>query len=222
MRLNTLFTTVGVAGLSIGLGFGLISQFHSPPSPKPRAMVDQQGQQEDTALTGREPANTAELADVQRRLANLERSVTASTASESAANVAAPASGAAQVPPSPEQERQEVIAQRDNQMRAFEAEHYDPVWSTSTKTAFRKDLEAIAANKNYKLESVDCKTTLCRAVVRGSSYDEVQTGTGELLHAMYRTNCSRTLFLPKPEDPNAPYEGTIVYDCTSLRAGDAL
>jgi len=222
MRWMIIWATAGLVGMSFGLGLGLAWWSVGRNAAGSPIEMKQRAQQQNEPRTGDEQASL-QLADVQERLSNLERFIAARvTPSASAPGTAElPITRSAQSSSS-EQERHIVIAERDKQIRAFEAESYDPAWSTIAKSAFQQDLDAITVNKDYKVKSLDCKTTLCRAVVSWASYDEAQSAAGHFMHAMYHTNCAKTLYAPKPEDPNAPYEGTIIYDCTSLRARNTL
>jgi hypothetical protein len=208
--------------MSLGLGLGFAWWFSGRDTSKALATVAHRERQTDETEPTYARAQSEALTVMQQRLNNLERSVAAPTADSTRSPRLAEVPASEQVHlTSPEEERRQVIALRDTELKAFEVEGYDPAWSTSTRTAFQQDLKALSGDKNYQIKSVECKTTLCRAVVHWNSYDEVRSTAGELMHAMYRTNCTKTLFAPRPEDPKAPYDGTVMYDCTSLRTGDS-
>lgn len=119
--------------------------------------------------------------------------------------------------PTAEEESRQTIAARDAQQRAFDAEGYDPAWSPGARNEFKRDLAALAQDKNYKVVGVDCKTTLCKATVEWPSYGEVRNTVSDLLYADYRNNCTKQIFAPVPGNQADPYQGTVIYDCTASR-----
>jgi hypothetical protein len=55
--------------------------------------------------------------------------------------------------------------------------------------------------------------------VEFDNYDAALTEHTRLLHHDYQVNCARELLLPEPEDVQAPYLATVLYDCSALRSG---
>ena len=201
--------------LSLGAGAALVLAFGAAkPKAAARTVTDDTARESGTQAPERRAPMSLPVAALEARIAALETQV----------QPPEPAADAEPEPfperPTDEEESRQTRAVRDEQQRAFDAEGYDPAWSTTARSEFSQDLEALAQDKNYRVLNVDCKTTLCKATVEWPSYGEVTNTASDLLYADYRNNCTKMVFAPTPTNRADPYQGTVMYDCTSSRAGD--
>lgn len=96
----------------------------------------------------------------------------------------------------------------------------DPTWSSKSAASLEHDLGELARTAKFEVGRVDCRTTSCLGVIEWASYGEARSGFEKLLVQRYDVNCAREIYLPEPNDPNARYEATVVFDCTHLRGGE--
>jgi len=215
-RWSSLKVPVFASAVSLCLGVVLAVAFGGGKSKaSPRAKADSAEQAEQPRSQAVAAAAPVAVAVLEARLAALETQVRAPAPSE-------PAREPDPLPerPTAEEESRQTVATRDAQQQAFDAEGYDPAWSNEARSAFNQDLTTLAQDKNYRVLNVDCKTTLCKATVEWPSYGEVRNTVSDLLYADYHNNCTKMVFAPVPDNQANPYQGTVMYDCTSARAGD--
>jgi hypothetical protein len=120
-------------------------------------------------------------------------------------------------PPSPEESKQMLFERQRTLVADHQKDPLDPVWSVATVKNFDADFEAMAQNSPVKLLSIDCRTTSCLATVRWENYATALAKGSVLAHYPYSTTCARQVVQPPPDDENAPYVSTVVFDCTSAR-----
>jgi hypothetical protein len=155
-------------------------------------------------------ASSAQLEEVRSRLAALE--------------AAAARDGSASQPSTPQPEdraasRLAVIAAHQAAIEAHLKNSPDPSWAPAANRAFEEDLRATGAMHGFEFRSVDCRMTSCTATVRFTDYATANDNFGALLHMRYQVNCASEVALDVPRDPNAPFETTVLYDCTEARSG---
>src|SRR5262245_14234806 len=110
-------------------------------------------------------------------------------------------------------EQQRHIREYEDAIRAHDGEPLDARWADDTTPKLRTELASLAEASHFAVTAVDCKTTTCKAVFRWPSYEAAVDASPKLLHQMYEANCTRTILLPPPADPNLPYEGRMLFDC---------
>jgi hypothetical protein len=218
--MNRIFTKIGIGAPGLATGtlivIALISSLQhqkhksaSPPDP------------ESTALPG-----LSDTSDLEARLQRLEQRAapvpTAATASAapSASGQGTPAPVATQ---SPEEARARWAARGAERAAQVAAEPRDAAWSRKAMDTFAKEFKQLGAMGHFTVSELDCKTTSCMAKLRWDSYSDAANGWRSVMHAAYKTTCSREVFapLPNPEDADKPYTGSVYFDCTDDRAESA-
>jgi hypothetical protein len=148
---------------------------------------------------------------VLARLARLEAECRSAPAASSAETPTHDSQGEG---PAPAEAREAQAARHALAIAAHRDEPIDPRWARETASAFEDDLAKIAARAHFTIERVDCRSASCLASVTFSRYADAQVGWGHLLHGDYRVACAREITLDEPADPTAPYQTTMVVDCT--------
>jgi hypothetical protein len=110
--------------------------------------------------------------------------------------------------------RSEVLGQ------ALESERRDDEWAVRAESDLRHQLAAnVDAGMGVTLQSVDCRSSICRARLRWSTHADATRGYAFALEARYELNCETTIYLPKPEQPDTSYEADFYFDCRSAKRG---
>jgi hypothetical protein len=145
------------------------------------------------------PADSARLAGLEQRLNELERQ------------------GAPQARP-PEPSPAEAQQRFEARVRRQQAEPVDPSWAKSTNSLLQADVLKQATGKSFRLNRVDCRTTLCSAELEWPSTEEADREYLSLVHFPYKANCGRTLVLPDPASVKGALHAQLLFDCESWRA----
>jgi hypothetical protein len=95
----------------------------------------------------------------------------------------------------------------------------DPEWSRATEGKLRDALAPLAAASRFAVESVDCRTTTCVAVLAFPSYEDARAGWQSVLTHRNGPRCAVEVTLDDPADPSQRYELAFVYQCPNPRAG---
>ncbi|MBI4704447.1 MAG: hypothetical protein HY744_25370 [Deltaproteobacteria bacterium] len=209
--------SVVLGGLA-GLGAAVAYSAWSGRSATPAASGPVAGAADGSAVRAaagrareRPPPSAAdgELAALRRRLARLEASQRPADVGESSRREVK------------EPDLDEIVAKHEQALQEHAASPVDAAWAPRASPLARAHMEAGAALGQYRVVRVDCRTTTCIGVVEWPSYADATAQYGELLHQDYSDfNCAREITLPPPQDPAAPYQGTVVFDCTELRASE--
>jgi len=220
-RLGIAMALVG-GMISGALGSVIAGQARSN-DPEPSAKVETSGGQ------GRDPMPWV-MADQERRLRSIEDRVAekqladrareeASRADQGQREAAAKRSGE-RAPEDPDASRARAYKAWEEQLALHKAEPEDRRWAPSTAVAFSADLRELSADR-FELTQTQCRSTSCSAQLRFADYATALENLGTLIHHRYRTNCATETALPPPAvgRENAPYEVTMLYDCTTARAG---
>lgn len=94
------------------------------------------------------------------------------------------------------------------------AESLDRPWATHAEASLSRDLVRLG-DSSFDVSSVACRTTSCVATLEWPSFNEATMSYNRLVTHDYEVNCTRTITLPEPEDPLAPYEAKLViYECS--------
>jgi hypothetical protein len=89
----------------------------------------------------------------------------------------------------------------------------DPEWSRETEKTLRDHLSSLAARSSFTVESVDCKTRTCVALLAFASYADAQARWQSVLMHPNGAGCGSEVTLEDPADPARRYELTFVYQC---------
>ncbi|WP_438035767.1 hypothetical protein [Sorangium sp. So ce204] len=222
-RLRSSRTSLALMGLSTAaLIVSLVSQLRPAPAegrppreaPSREAGVIQEPAPEPAAGHG----DSERVIRLERRIADLE---SAAAPQEDDGPEAAPNKGREDAEPRDlEAMRREETAWWTGVLDAHAQQRRDAGWAERAEESFQADLDAIAPGRGLEIVDVDCRTTSCAATIRWPSYTpEVMDDAGFLAGRPYRERCAKSISVPPPEDPSAPYESKIVFDCATQRAG---
>lgn len=102
-----------------------------------------------------------------------------------------------------------------------EAQAVDEGWSSQASRSFQAELTRLGEERGFLLVRTECKTTSCAATLRWPSFDAAVDGFAALLHAGYELGCARRTTLPEPDDPEQPYDSTLLFECSGAHTLDA-
>lgn len=114
--------------------------------------------------------------------------------------------------------REEAYARWAERLDQHETEPVDAAWSDGAESQFEQDMSTLSTTEDFELLRTQCRTNTCSATVQWSSYGHALDHFSALLHADYKTACTREVVLPEPAQRDAPYAATVLFDCTELRA----
>ena len=201
--------------VSVGVGVGLTLRPASA-EPEPTALIRQhsgvapstpkQVTQETPTRLVRDPAQEARIQVLEQRVAELT----------ARAEAMPPAPNPPPSRPDPKELRQALLQQQQARLDAHQRQSIDPSWSPEAARAFSTDFSALAQGQQFTVRSIDCRSTSCIARVEWPSYAEATTGYEVLLQHSYALDCTRSLLLPDPEDPDRAYEASLLLDCGNL------
>jgi len=157
-----------------------------------------------------DPRGFDRIADLERRVRELQEARAASETSPAAAeNLADPVEARRRV--------KEMYAELD---RAHDHDAPDPRWAPGATSDLVTGLTALGQKVGFTLGATDCKTTTCRATVTWSNYAAARAKGVELVEDIFGgLNCAQKINLLEPSDPNAPYTTRLYLDCADLRTG---
>ncbi|WP_438033165.1 hypothetical protein [Sorangium sp. So ce204] len=221
-RLRSSRTGLAVMGISTAaLLASLVSLLRTAPAeeqppreaPSRGARVIQDPARERAAGQG----DAERVGRLERRVADLESAADP----QEEGSEAAPSEGREGAEPlDPEAMRREEAAWWTGVIDAHAQQRRDPGWAGRAEESFQADLGAIAPGRTLEVVDVDCRTTSCAATIRWPAYTpEVMKDAGSLAGHPYRERCTKSISVPPPEDPSAPYLAQIVFDCATQRAG---
>jgi hypothetical protein len=121
-------------------------------------------------------------------------------------------------PPDPSAALAEDEADRHRMMAAYEQQSRDTTWAPRAEAAFETDFGKLS-NKGIVVRGVECRTTACKAELQWPSYANARRDAAQLVHFPFAENCARHTFTPPPEDPDKPYETTMLFECEMARSG---
>ena len=122
--------------------------------------------------------------------------------------------------PSPEEERASVAARFAELEQRLLADPVDPAWSGGATESLRKDLGAVAEQDGFELIAAECRTEMCRATLRWTSYEAaVKTGMRLPERTIPGLNCAASIWLDEPDRPAGAYSSNLFLDCSEQRAG---
>jgi len=127
-------------------------------------------------------------------------------------------------PPDPESQaaaRARLLRERDALYQQHAAQPVDGSWAPEANQSLGGALHRLGAEGHFRVQGVDCRTTLCVATLEWPSYGEATANYARVLHEPYAVNCRRSILLPEPADRLRPYDGRLVFDCEGFRAREA-
>jgi hypothetical protein len=160
--------------------------------------------------------NDLRVRAVEQRLLQLEARV------QSTGQYAAPPTRpkSPREPPSPEQQLSRDRTIHDRWVNRFTREGVDPKWAKETSEALASDLRAAGQGSSFSVERVDCRTTMCSAMLEWPSYGAVPTSARRIMDASYEVGCAKHLFVPPPDNgASSEYRAELYFDCEIARAG---
>jgi len=108
-------------------------------------------------------------------------------------------------------------AQSEWEISQHRAEPIDGSWSRHASRSLSEDLEKAAAEKKFRVTSVDCRNTSCLAVLEWPTYADALAGFGEVIHTPFAVNCVRGMTLPETDDPSRALSATLILDCSDWK-----
>jgi hypothetical protein len=120
-------------------------------------------------------------------------------------------------PPMPlsEQQRESLHAEHIARVRT---EAVASPWAAETEATLRQALSKVSGGAaGFKVVGVECRSTSCLATVEWPSYRAAEKTWQAILHAQSAVACAREILLPRPNDPNARYTATAIFDCSAAR-----
>jgi hypothetical protein len=203
------FTTLAAAGLGVILGAAVVAlavrrtlpNTHTPAETPPSA-----GTPADLP-TSYDPR----VDDLARRVAAFE------SRAKSAPSVVPAMSGSPAEMPAPSDAETRAREAREEMIKRFASEGTDRGWAPRASVSFQRDLKELGATLGVTADNVTCHTTMCSAELEGSSFEAVARSAKSFVQAKYSMNCSKTLFFPPPDDPEAAYRTTLYFDCEKIR-----
>jgi hypothetical protein len=199
IRVALRFSVVGVAGIALGLWFGLRSTRTPAVHPKRLPTSETKEQQSDSPLVERTRA--------------IEEAAPQPLVSPSASGAAT----TEQHSETPEEGRARAERERDALAQRFADELPDPQWSPAAERSLEVDLEKVAKRYSFAIDSVGCKTSMCSAEGRWSSYPAAVNTFRHLLHARTSLACSTQILLPEPANAEDEYTAKLYLDCEQSR-----
>jgi hypothetical protein len=104
----------------------------------------------------------------------------------------------------------------DDSIARHRAQPVDPTWAPAAAQSIRQELAELEARQAFSVFEVDCRSDSCIATMEWPTYRDAAATYAELVHHYYEeVNCLRRLILPEPEDKDAPFQATLVFDCAA-------
>ncbi len=129
------------------------------------------------------------------------------------------ARGRAVVPP-------EVQAKLHREMHAariarHDREPIDAEWSAGTTKLIKGELDRDAADLEYKVTRLDCRSASCVVGFEWPSRSASLPAEGALVHSLSDLPCTRELLFDEPVDPSGQIAASMVLECERAAANSA-
>lgn len=115
----------------------------------------------------------------------------------------------------------EELAQRRDALREMFESHdravRDPAWADAATERARAGLARAAAEAGATVRGLDCRRITCTATLEWPRFGDAQDRYSTFLTHAYELNCTRTIVLDPPADPEAVYSTRILFDCADER-----
>ena len=100
--------------------------------------------------------------------------------------------------------------EQDRSRHLSEPRNHD--WAVASETALRADLQD---NRGVRVGDVSCRSETCVVTLEWPDYRTAFSSYRSLLTHRYSVNCRRRMGVPPPDDPGAPYEAELFFDCAT-------
>jgi len=100
--------------------------------------------------------------------------------------------------------------EQDRSRHLSEPRNHD--WAVASETALRADLQD---NRGVRIGDVSCRSETCIVTLEWPDYRTAFSSYRSLLTHHYSVNCRRRMGVPPPNDPGAPYEAELFFDCAT-------
>ena len=120
----------------------------------------------------------------------------------------------------PETIQRELAAEFADLDQQHVDEARDPAWSPEAESNLASGLTTLGEKLGFSVDATECKTTFCRASLSFGDYDSAREMGKELVEASFAgLNCAQKVWMKRPDDPAAPYNARLYFDCSDQRAG---
>jgi hypothetical protein len=100
-------------------------------------------------------------------------------------------------------------------------EAVDRPWAARAQAGLQKTLAEIASKNGFRLESTDCRTTRCVALVSFASYEVAKANYSQIAHASYDPNCAVAISIPDTDPGPGEVRANVRFDCETSRVREA-
>lgn len=161
-----------------------------------------------------EPDTTAQMARLERQVGGLAASLQQGREKAGAPVVSPTGATRAKGPAVSREEAHRAYARGNDEALAKHGQQpLDPAWAPRVSQHIQGRLQALQETADFKLESVDCRTSMCVATVEWSSRHAAADNHGELLSASFDLACGTRIYLPEAVDESRPFRTPLILDC---------
>jgi hypothetical protein len=158
-----------------------------------------------------------EVADLERRVAAIERGGNANDPSSTDAANSGRSPKVRSLPRRTPEERarriEEDFEYHQNLLAQNSAAPRDPEWAPAMERAVTERFEKIQNGAQYKYGGVDCRTNTCAVTVEWPSRQAAELDLREAVDTLATTRCKREVALPPPDNNGGKTEAKIVMQC---------
>jgi len=217
MKIDLRMIATLVLGSVAGIGGGIVGNQwlqggQQQPNVTPPAMLARQAPSAERSSSSPTTGAAERLASLEQRLMSMDRD--RAQAPESAPSSA---STSGDVPQDIAQLREAALNHWGARLQQHASEPIDANWSRSASGSFTDDLQQLASAQRFQLINTDCRSSSCSATVQWSDYGTAASNYTALLHQQTQLGCAREMVLPEPTNREAPYQASVLYDCSALR-----
>jgi hypothetical protein len=121
-------------------------------------------------------------------------------------------------PPTPTDVGRHVQTRIEQIVQRHASESVDSDWATGAESDFHHDLSSLGEKEHFSLVDLNCRTSLCIAVLQWPSY-EAASQYDVVSSFPYKRNCAITVYVPLPEhgDIQKTYRSRVFFDCAEER-----
>ena len=107
------------------------------------------------------------------------------------------------------------LAEQDAQLaKTFAAQAEDREWASGARVAVNDVLDELAVQAPFRTVTVDCRETMCRAELQGTSTESAMSWGGLLVGANYGLGCSTRIRFAPGTSADTPDTATLfLMDC---------
>ncbi len=117
-------------------------------------------------------------------------------------------------PPDPVEIERELAEEDARIAAAYDREVADADWASAATAALADGLDTLAAEAPFRTTALDCRRTMCRAELAGTSDGDAMAWAGLAIGANYGLGCATRIRLSPPAPDGAPQTATLYLpDC---------